>query len=165
MTDVLDGLGILRSPSISILWLLVGAAALWDLTSRRIPNPLIVTGLILGAAVQLQLNGVAGLGVSLLGAAAGLLMLIGPFAMRVMGGGDVKLTMVCGAFLGVYLTAEITVLATALHGAVALAVVLGRVALQRLGRPAADVRGLPYAVPVAVSVVLVSSGTLRLFGG
>lgn len=162
---MLNGLGILHSPFISILWLLVGVAAVWDLSARRIPNPLILTGLILGAAVQLQLNGLAGLGAALLGAAAGLILLIGPFAMRVMGGGDVKLTMVCGAFLGVYLMAEVTVLATALHGVVALAVVLARIALQRLGRPAKDVRGLPYAVPVAVSVVLVTSGTLRLFGG
>jgi Flp pilus assembly protein protease CpaA len=163
--QISDGLSILHSPSIAILWLLVGVAAAWDISTRRIPNALIVIGLLLGAAAQTQISGLWGLGTSLLGAAAGLGLLIGPFAMRVMGGGDVKLTMVCGAFLGVNLMLEVTVLASALHGALALAVVLSRVLLARLGRPTGEAPGLPYAASVAAGVVLVTSGTLRLFGG
>ena len=161
----MDGLGILLSPSIFILWLIVGTSAVWDLSTRRIPNPLIVIGLLLGAAVHIQIGGLLGLGLSVLGALCGLLMLIIPFTMRVMGGGDVKLTMVCGAFLGAPLMFEVTVLASAFHGLLAFAVVLWQIMLRRLGRPALKDPGLPYAVPVAISVLLITSRTLRLFGG
>ena len=43
------------------LWLLVVVAAVWDLAVRRIPNPLVIVGLLLGPALQFQLHGIDGL--------------------------------------------------------------------------------------------------------
>jgi len=161
----MGGLDILSSPLVAILWLLTGAAAIWDLATRRIPNPLIVVGLFLGAAVQIQLSGALGLGIALIGATAGLGLMIVQFSLGVVGGGDAKLTMVCGMFLGAKLVFEITVLATALHGAIALLTLGAQIALRMLGRAELKAPKLPYAVPVAASVLLVTSGVLRLFAG
>ena len=64
---------------VAALWVLVGIAAVWDLAERRIPNSLVLTGLLLGAAFMTQAGGLAGLGQSFLGAAACLVALILPF--------------------------------------------------------------------------------------
>jgi prepilin peptidase CpaA len=147
----------------SILWLLVGLAAAWDISQRRIPNKLILIGLVSGITLQTQIGGLAGLGLSLLGAACGLGLLIVPFALRVLGGGDVKLTMVCGAFLGWLGAVEVTLIASVLNGILSLAIVMGSRAMLSLGRPAPSNVKLPYAVSVAVAVVLYTSEILRLF--
>jgi prepilin peptidase CpaA len=146
-----------------ILWLLVGLAAVWDLSQRRIPNKLVLIGLLSGIILQTQIGGLAGLGLSLLGAVTGLGLLIIPFSLRVLGGGDVKLTMVCGAFLGWLGAVEVTLVASALNGALSLTIVLGSRALAALGRPTPTDVKLPYAVAVAVAVVLYTTSLLRLF--
>lgn len=85
---------------ISTLFLiLMGLALLWDVRSRRIPNRLTLTGIALGlglrTAVGLDplLGGLAGFGVAAL---AGLPLL----ALGGIGGGDFKLLLVVGGFLG-----------------------------------------------------------------
>jgi len=90
-----------------VLWVVASAAlaallvlACWfDVRSRRIPNVLTVAGI--GAA--LVLRGVAGAGELLdgmLGAFLALLLAVLPFALGVLGGGDVKLLVAVGGFLG-----------------------------------------------------------------
>ena len=161
-----EHLDLTLTPLTAILWLLVGLAGVWDVAQRRIPNGLILIGLLLGAALQTQAGGFAGLGSAILGAAAGLGLLIVPFALKMgVGGGDVKLTMVCGAFLGWLGAVEVTLLATVINGLGALGVVLTQVVLKRLGRAPGKTRGLPYAVAVAVAVVLLTSGAVRLGWG
>ena len=147
----------------TILWLLVGLAAAWDLSQRRIPNKLILIGLLGGIALQTQIGGLAGLGHALLGAATGLGLLIVPFALRVMGGGDVKLTMVCGAFLSWLGAVEITLVASVLHGAMALSIVILNRVLFTIGRPTHPGDKLPYAVAVAIATILYTTEFLRLF--
>lgn len=147
----------------SILWLLVGLAAAWDISQRRIPNRLIAIGLVSGIVLQTQIGGLAGLGLSLLGAACGLGLLIGPFALRVLGGGDVKLTIVCGVFLGWLGVVEVTLVASVLNGLLSLGIVMSSRALLALGRPPLSDVKLPYAVAVAIAVVLYTSEFLRLF--
>jgi prepilin peptidase CpaA len=71
----------------------------WDLKTQRIPNALTMTGL----AVGLLLRAAMGAELLLWGlAGAGLAFLISVplFAMGGMGGGDAKLIMAAGAFLG-----------------------------------------------------------------
>lgn len=148
--------------STTILWLLVGLAAVWDVSQRRIPNRLVVIGLLLGAAFQTQSSGIAGLGLALLGAATGLALLILPFVLRVMGGGDVKLTMLCGAFLGWLGVIEVTLIASVLHGALAVGVIMARRVTDALGRPPPTDK-LPYAVSVAIATVLFTAGLIQLF--
>ncbi len=123
-----------------LLALLVGIAAVWDLAQRRIPNPLIVVGLLAGAVVQTQAGGLVGLGMSILGAAAGLGALLGPFAARWVGGGDVKLLMVVGAFVGWKGAVVVLLMGTVAHGLLALVWVAARVVRRGLG-------GTPEAQP------------------
>ena len=146
-----------------ILWLLVGLAAAWDLSQRRIPNKLILIGLLSGIALQTQIGGLAGLGLALLGTATGLGLLIVPFGLRVMGGGDVKLTMVVGTFLGWLGAVEVTLVASVLHGGLALCIVLSSRVLLSLGRPELSGDKLPYAVAVAIATILYSVELVRLF--
>lgn len=85
----------------SIAFTAVMAGALfWDLTQRRIPNALVVSGLVLGAAIRFMV-GAPSLLAGLLGAVIALALTFPLFALRAMGAGDVKLFAVSGMFLGV----------------------------------------------------------------
>jgi prepilin peptidase CpaA len=77
-----------------------GLAAFFDYRFRRIPNWLIVIGLLSG----LVINGYLGTGPlmqSILGFVIGIAVLIVPFAFGWIGAGDVKYLGVVGALLGV----------------------------------------------------------------
>ena len=75
----------------------VAAVAAWDLRTRRIPNPLILVGIGLG----LLWAGMQGTFLDAF-AGAGLAFGVGiiPFALRALGGGDVKAAIVVGLFVG-----------------------------------------------------------------
>jgi len=74
------------------------AAAYTDLRSHRIPNKLIVLGLIMAGAFQLVTNGAHGLLSGFLAAVLGLGCFMPLYALRAMGAGDVKLMAVVGFF-------------------------------------------------------------------
>lgn len=85
------------STSLLLSALLLAAAS--DLRSRRIPNALTVTALL----CALLLRGLMGGGAlvdGLLGMGLALLILLPLFAMGGVGGGDAKLLIMVGAFLG-----------------------------------------------------------------
>ncbi len=88
----------------SIIGLLLLFAAAWhDIRSRRIPNALVFPGAVLGVLSHALLpQEMGGLGVvaSLAGLGVGLLLLLPLYLLRAMGGGDVKLMAMTGAFLG-----------------------------------------------------------------
>ena len=75
-------------------------AAFLDLRSRRIPNWLTVTGAVTGLSVNIYLHHWAGLLTGLLGMLLALAVYGFLFALRAMGGGDVKLMAAVGAFTG-----------------------------------------------------------------
>jgi prepilin peptidase CpaA len=78
---------------------LLAAAAWTDYRSRRIPNALTVTGL----AVALLLRAVVGPGAildGLVGALLAFVLTLPLIVLGVMGGGDAKLLMAIGAFMG-----------------------------------------------------------------
>ncbi|HEX8276627.1 MAG TPA: prepilin peptidase [Longimicrobiaceae bacterium] len=83
----------------SVLVVLVVIAAASDLRTRRIPNLLTVGGFVLALALRAPLGGSA-LADGFLGAGAALLLGVPLFAMRALGGGDVKLLAAVGAFAG-----------------------------------------------------------------
>lgn len=103
---------------------LASAGAASDARQRRIPNALTVGGAALALVVGFSSDGRAGLVEAVEGLGAGLALLGVPFALRIVGGGDVKFLMALGAFLGPQRTLEAFIWATAAGGLCA-AVMLG----------------------------------------
>jgi len=82
------------------LIILLLISAYFDLRYRKIPNYLILTGVISAVLVNTFLNGFSGLVGSVIGFSLGILLLIIPFALGGIGAGDVKLLGVVGAVNG-----------------------------------------------------------------
>ena len=82
------------------LLLLVGAAALSDLRSRKIPNRLILTGLVFGLGLSIVTKGTDGLLASLAGFGLGFALLLPGYLLRFTGAGDLKLFATLGVFTG-----------------------------------------------------------------
>ena len=86
----------------TIVFVAVMAAALtMDVRTNRIPNTLVLAGLGAGLALN-AVAGWAALGAGLAGAGLALAVTFPLFALGAIGGGDAKLFMVVGAFLGPY---------------------------------------------------------------
>lgn len=108
-----------------LLLVLLGAAVACDWRHRRIPNRLVLAGLLAGLAANLFLPrggglfmpdaGGIGWAASALGAVLGGALLLPLWLLRSMGAGDVKLMAAVGAFLGPW-QAVGAVLLTALAG-------------------------------------------------
>jgi len=158
-----------------ILLGIVATAAFIDFRTRRIPNWLTLSAVLLGLVLQTVLHGVPGLKAGGLGLLVGAGLFFVPFALGGMGPGDVKLMAAVGAFLGP-LGALWAVLMTGVAGGVlallwaALHGRLGR-AFQRTGvliGAAVDPRrraampslekepnwSIPYGVAIAFGVAL-----------
>lgn len=91
----------LPPPAIRIfLEVLVIVAAIWDVRTRRIPNWLTLSGVVLAVALNTFLFELAGLWFSLkgLGVAFGVYFVL--YLLRAMGAGDVKLMAAVGAAAG-----------------------------------------------------------------
>ena len=131
------------------------AAAGFDLRVRRIPNALIAVGLTLGLAAQVWMSGVPGLVSGASGIAAALVVLIGPFALRALGGGDVKLGMVIGAW-----TSASIVLTALVYGALLTGLIAGAFWTAQALRPADTAPRIPVAVPLGAATILTSAGLL-----
>ena len=132
----------------------VGAASYWDWSERRVPNAVNTVLGLSGMAVALALNGLSGVIQAGLGMTIGFLAMLGPFLLRVYLGGDVKLVMAMGAWLG-----PVKILNTFAWGAVLGGVLaLGFVLKRKWGwsEPSSDasLARVPMAVPFAVSGVL-----------
>ena len=98
------------------------AANLTDYRTLRIPNKLVVYTALAGLALQLLLNGPAGIGQWLAGMLPAFILL--PFfALRMMGAGDIKLLAALGSVLGAQ-SAVVLLFASLLASGVIGAVVL-----------------------------------------
>jgi prepilin peptidase CpaA len=89
VTGLTAGLGPAR---LIALALLVIAAAVFDLRTRRIPNWLCLAGFLCGLILNTR--------EAILGAGLALLIYVPLFALRAMGGGDVKLMAAVGSLAG-----------------------------------------------------------------
>lgn len=79
----------------------LAVAAVFDLVQRRIPNLLILGGLITAFVIAMS-SGLAGVGRMAAGALAALFVLIPVYGMGLMAAGDVKLISMTGGFLGLH---------------------------------------------------------------
>jgi Flp pilus assembly protein protease CpaA len=139
---------------------LMGVAAVWDWSSRRIPNGLVVSGLLLAIGFQAQAGGLAGLGSAFLGIGAAFGALFGLFALRVMGGGDVKLAMVIGGFLGWKAGLLVIACGTVIHGGLALGMLLFRRFQMLTGRASTERPTVPHAIGFALAAWAWTAGYL-----
>lgn len=90
-----------HTPQIILLLLLaahLAGAVYWDIRERRIPNSIVLSGLIVALAFHAAVSGLPGLGMAVAGALTGLLVLLPINLLRLMGAGDVKLMAMAGAF-------------------------------------------------------------------
>ena len=108
-----------------ILICLVAQAAVTDLAMRKIPNVLILSGLLLAMILHL-LGGEPWAPVSqwLAGALAGFFLFLPLYLLRGMAAGDVKLMVMVGAFVGPSAALKIGVLAYLIGGVMALLLLL-----------------------------------------
>ena len=145
-----------------VLWILVGLAAVWDLTERRVPNVLIAVGLLSGLGLQMATGGWAGLGGALAGILVAFAVLIVPFSMRWLGGGDLKLVLVCGAFLGWRGALAIILVGAALNGLLALTVLAATRIANAAGKPLPQkIQQVPVALAIAGATLVYTLGGQR----
>ncbi|CAN7664111.1 prepilin peptidase [Pseudoduganella sp. LjRoot289] len=160
-----------------LLWLVL-QAAVTDLALRKIPNALVLSGLLLA----LVLRGLAGplqamLSSWLAGMLAGFFLFLPLYLLRGMAAGDVKLMAMVGAFVGPAQALDIALLSFAAGGVLGLvlmaaggqlrrglanlAALLHPLLLRLAGvplmpvplRPGQSVGGMPYGVAVALGTL------------
>jgi prepilin peptidase CpaA len=130
--------------SVLLVVMLVGAT--WtDVTARRIPNWLTVSGIVAGLGVRAWM-GLSPLASGALGLVVAALLGLPFFATGVLGGGDAKLLIAVGAFMG---PADI------LPAALVIAVVGGMVAVMEAAR-----RGVLAPTLASCGLLIVSWVTL-----
>lgn len=104
----------------------LAVATVIDLRSQRIPNILTVPTALVALAYHLLIQGPQGLWFSLAGLGVGFGLMLSPFLLRVMGGGDVKLMAAVGAWVGPQLVLVAFLLTSLAGGVYALAVLARR---------------------------------------
>ena len=162
----------------TLLLLMVVASAVNDLASRRIPNRLLLAGMVGALGLHLASGApLAGVLAWLGGMATGLVVFLPFYLIRGMAAGDVKMMAAVGAFTGPLEAMHIAILAWCAGGVMALAIVLvrGRLwlvlsnlwtilrsALLRLplapgcGTGGRDsVGSMPYGVAIAVGTMII----------
>lgn len=95
-----------------------------DLKFGKIYNWITVPSLILGLGFSSFFGGLNGLEESLLGIFTGLLLYGWMFALRLMGGGDVKLLMALGAWGGFHFSADVAILAIFIGGVISFIILV-----------------------------------------
>lgn len=161
----------------AVLLVLVAVAAGFDLKSRRIPNRLVVIGLIASLVLHIIFSSIDGFKAWGLGLLVGFGSFLPLYVLRAMGAGDVKLMAMVGSFLGPMSGLGAVLTTLVVGGALAIVVALwrgifketltnirfvltlalfktlsgGGVRLERLPTSAGN---LPYAVAIAVGTLI-----------
>jgi prepilin peptidase CpaA len=140
-------------PVILLLGLL-GIAVASDLRRHRIPNFLVVLGLVLGLAGQAYTGGIHGLGDGVLGLLIGFGVFLPLYALGGMAAGDVKLMAMVGSFMTPHYALWAALLSLIAGGLCGLLLVLVRGQVQQtLGRYWLMLRARAYLAPAADEVV------------
>ncbi len=107
-----------------LLAILVAIAAGYDIRFRRIPNWLVLSGLVIGLAWNGVSHGVAGFGHAGAGLGVGFLLYFPLYLLRARGAGDVKLLAAAGSIVGPGNCVWLFLLTAVLGGVVALLMVV-----------------------------------------
>ncbi len=132
------------------LALLLLAASMCDILTRRIPNALCAAGLAAGLIGHVWLGGELGLLHALAGIAAALPLLL-LYAVRAFGAGDVKLLMAVGALMGPAFLGWTLAGAIAAGAALALAWMIGKSVKTRSLPPSKS--RMPFAPAIALGAI------------
>jgi len=108
----------------AVLVLIVVTAAIYDLRYRKIPNWLVLAGLILGFGLNTFLFGVTGLLMSAKGMGLALAIYFPLYLLRAMGAGDAKLMAAVGSIVGWGNWLAVFVATAVIGGALGLIVLL-----------------------------------------
>jgi len=114
-----------------VLILVVAVAAIYDIRFRRIPNWLVLAGLVLGIALNTFLFEWAGLVFALKGFAFAFVIYFPLYLLRGMGAGDVKLMAAIGSIVGWRNWLGIFIITAIVGGLAAVALLASR---KRLGK-------------------------------
>jgi prepilin peptidase CpaA len=109
-----------------VLALVVIVAAAYDVRFRRIPNWLVLAGLVLGIGLNTFLFEWSGLRHSLFGLGLGFLVYFPLYLLRGMGAGDVKLMAAIGSIVGAANWLGIFLITAVLGGLIAIILLLFR---------------------------------------
>jgi prepilin peptidase CpaA len=148
-----------------------------DVRSRRIPNAVTGPAIVLGVALNLLHGGVQGLGCALAGLLIMIVILLGPFALGGIGGGDVKMMAALGSLIGPRLASLGLAFGMILGGAIMVlhlgrlgrlgqklratasmfstAAATGSLAPLRISTDQPDAIALPYSVPLGLGTLAV----------
>jgi prepilin peptidase CpaA len=110
----------------AVLIALVLIAAIYDLRYRKIPNWLVLAGLLIGIGLNAFLFEWAGLRIAGLGIGFAFLIYFPLYAIRAMGAGDVKLMAAIGSLVGPWPWFGIFLFTAMVGGLMALVLVLTR---------------------------------------
>lgn len=114
-----------------LLATLVAIAAIFDIRYRRIPNWLVLSGIIAGLAWNLSTSGWSGLGRAAEGLGLGFVLYFPLYLIRARGAGDVKLLAAVGAITGPGNCFWIFLLTAVLGGIIAVILLLFRGRLRK----------------------------------
>lgn len=135
-----------------VLLAVVGIAAVSDLMYRRVPNWLVLTGLLLGFGVNVTLYGLPGAFFALKGMGIAFLIYFPLYLLRAFGAGDVKLMAAIGSLAGPADWFAIFLLTGILGGIIAVVMMAARHRLMKTFQNAGLIvrslalRQAPYAV-------------------
>jgi prepilin peptidase CpaA len=114
--------------AVQVIWaftLALTVSAAWiDLRTRRIPNWLTVSSLLLGIAMHTVIAGRHGLAMSLEGAGLALVVLLPLVLFRALGAGDWKLMGAVGAFLGPWMFVLVLLASSFVAGVMAIVLMI-----------------------------------------
>src|SRR5215475_14301148 len=109
-----------------LLGILVGTAAVYDIRFRRIPNWLVLAGIIAGFSLNVSSSGSSGLAHAAGGLGLGFALYFPLYLLRARGAGDVKLLAAVGAIVGARNCFWVFILTAILGGLIAMLILLLR---------------------------------------
>jgi prepilin peptidase CpaA len=159
-----------------LLFLIIGVCVYWDLKYRRIPNFFTLPTILIGLVLHLIFWGLPGLKSSLIGFLLGLAVLIIPFALGGMGGGDVKFLAAIGAIKGTPFILNAAICSAFAGGVMAICLLLykgqlfallkkwvfvmvdmflpGIVQMQHIDAEGIGNQALPYGVAIGIGTIV-----------